>query len=120
MTAGDWTTGQAALTYGHCACCGATWYFRREFCPCCGNPEPERLVASGRGHVYAATTVSRAPSAELRAAAPYRIVLVDAAEGFRMMAHAAADLAIGDPVRTRFVRFGTGTVPFCERGGDGA
>jgi uncharacterized OB-fold protein len=118
MSAGDWTSGQAALAYGHCTHCDATWYFRRDFCPRCGAPGPERLVASGRGHVYAATTVSRAPTAELRALAPYRIVLVDAAEGFRMMAHAAPDVAIGDAVRTRFVPFGALTIPYCEREGE--
>ncbi len=115
MTALDWTAGEAALTYGRCTRCKAIWYFRRDFCPSCGAPGPERLVASGGGRVYAVTTVNRAPSAELSAAAPYRIVLVDAAEGFRMMAHGAADLAIGDAVRTRFVRFATLIIPFCER-----
>ena len=112
---GDWTAGQAALAYERCARCGATWYFRRGFCPDCGTPGPQRLFASGRGRVYAVTTVSRAPSPELRALAPYRIALVDAAEGFRLMAHAAPGVGIGDRVRTRFASFGALTIPYCER-----
>jgi hypothetical protein len=51
----------------------------------------------------------------LRRLAPYRIVLVDAEEGFRMMAHGAHDLAIGDAVIARFQLFGSVLVPFFER-----
>ena len=40
----------------------------------------------------------RAATPETRAHVPYNIVLVDAAEGFRMMAHGDNDLAIGDKV----------------------
>ena len=50
--------------------------------------------ASGEGRVYATTLVCRAATAETRAHVPYNIVLVDAIEGFRMMAHGEKDLAI--------------------------
>ena len=43
------------------------------------------------------------------------IVLVDAKEGFRMMAHGDRDLAIGDPVTARFVPFAGGVVPYFEK-----
>ena len=46
---------------------------------------------------------------------PYTIVLVDAKEGFRMMAHGDRDLAIGDPVTARFVPFAGGVVPYFEK-----
>ncbi|HKM63307.1 MAG TPA: OB-fold domain-containing protein [Acidisphaera sp.] len=111
----DWTEGAPAIVFQHCGACGATWYFAREFCPECGAPDPQCRVASGRGRVYAITTVTRAPSPELRELAPYRIALVDMEEGFRAMTHAADDVAIDDPVQTRFVPFGTLTIPFCER-----
>ena len=52
--------------------------------------------ASGHGVVHAISVVARAPSAELRAHAPYAIVLIDAAEGFRMMAQGDMALAIGE------------------------
>ena len=44
----------------------------------------------------------RAATPETRAHVPYNIVLVDTAEGFRMMAHGDNDLAIGDKVTARF------------------
>ena len=46
--------------------------------------------------MHASTLVQRAPSDEFRAIVPYRIVLVDMAEGFRVMGHAAPTLGIGD------------------------
>jgi uncharacterized protein len=110
----DWTGGAEALAYDHCRSCGTIRYFRRPFCPHCGSAEVETKLASGRGTVHAVTTVSRAPSAELRAYAPYRIALVDAAEGFRFMTHAADGLAIGDAVSTTFRPFGERIVPFVE------
>lgn len=112
----DWTTGMQALTFARCPACGTVRYFRRPFCPHCGSSELETKAASGRGIVYAVTTVVRAPSTELRAYAPYGIALVDAAEGFRFMAHAAPGTAIGDPVLTTFRTFGSRLVPFVEPG----
>lgn len=116
----DWTQGEAAIVFQRCDACHAAWYFARAFCPHCGTADPQTRAASGRGFVYAITTVTRAPSPELRALAPYRIALVDMEEGFRAMTHAAEDVAIDDPVQTRFVSFGTLTIPFCERREAGA
>jgi uncharacterized OB-fold protein len=110
----DWTTGGKALAYSRCRACRSVRYFRRSFCPHCGSPEIEGQAASGRGTVYAVTTVVRAPSTELRASAPYHIALVDAEEGFRFMTHAAEGLAIGDAVSTTFRPFGERIVPFVE------
>ena len=108
---GDWTSGRAALSYQRCRACRNIWYFRRDFCPRCGTSELETLEASGRGTVYAATTVNRAPSEALRALAPYRILIVDAEEGFRLMAHGELDLSIGDAVSARFEKFGAAPHP---------
>jgi hypothetical protein len=66
----------------------------------------EWRAASGRGKVHAITVVSRAPSQELRALAPYTIVLVDLEEGARLMGHGEADMAIGDHVEAGFFEFG--------------
>ncbi len=111
----DWTMGQPALAYQRCPACNAVWYFARDFCPRCGRAEPKTLTSAGHGVVQAITTVTRAPSPELRALAPYRIALVDLGEGFRAMTHAADDVGIGDAVMTRFVPFGAQTIPYCER-----
>lgn len=107
----DRSNGAAAIRYQHCGTCGRTWYFARSFCPRCGAA-PQTAVASGRGVVGAVTQVVRAPTAALAAYAPYAVMLVDAAEGFRLMAHGDAGLAIGAPVRAEFRRFGDALIPY--------
>jgi uncharacterized OB-fold protein len=111
----DWTNGDEAILYQRCTACGSTQYFRRDFCAACGSNELATLRASGDGVVYAATLVHRAATVEARAHVPFKIVLVDTAEGFRMMAHGANDLVVGDRVTARFARFTNRLVPFFER-----
>lgn len=107
----DWTRGGDGLAFQRCGSCRAVWTLRRAFCPACGDPSPVTAQASGRGTVYAVTTVARAPSEALRAHAPYHIVLVDCEEGFRVMAHGAAGLRIGAAVRAEYIDFGGHRIP---------
>src|ERR1700752_2251519 len=100
----DWTSGAEAIVYQACAACGEKQYFRRAFCAACGAPDPEQKRAGGEGTVYATSLVCRA-TPETRAHVPYNILLVDTAEGFRMMAHGDNDLAIGDKVTAKFKQF---------------
>ena len=111
----DWTCGEEAISYQSCAACRSVQYFRRGFCAACGATDLAEKRASGKGTVYATSIVSRAATPETRAHVPYNIVLVDTAEGFRMMAHGAGDLAIGDPVSARFALFAGRLVPYFER-----
>jgi uncharacterized protein len=111
----DWTTGTEAILYQSCPACGNVQYFRRSFCAACGQANPTEKRAGGEGTVYAASLVCRAATPETRAHVPYNIVLVDAAEGFRMMAHGDNDLAIGDKVRARFASFAGRLVPYFEK-----
>ncbi len=111
----DWTTGTAGITYQRCKPCGNVWYFRRSFCPKCGSSEIETLHASGRGVVHALTEVTRAPSEALRPHAPYVIALIDADEGFRLMAHLERGAVIGERVQAGFQDFGDATVPLFTR-----
>ena len=67
---------------------------------------------NGNGVVHAVTLVCRPATPEARAHVPFTIVLVDAAEGFRMMAHGDRDLKIGDAVTLRFTRFIDRLVPY--------
>ena len=113
----DWTTGHEAILYQLCGACGRPQYFRRGFCAACGATELAELRASGKGTVYATSIVTRAATAETRAHAPYNIVLVDTDEGFRMMAHGANDLAIGERVSARFAPFAGRLVPYFEKAG---
>jgi uncharacterized OB-fold protein len=108
----DWTAGTEAIVYQSCAACGRLQYFHRSFCAACGAPDPIEKRASGEGTVYATSLVCRAATPETRAHVPYNIVLVDIAEGFRMMAHGDPALAIGDPVTARFASFAGRLVPY--------
>ena len=111
----DWTTGAEAIVYQGCAACGALQYFHRSFCVACGAKDPVEKRASGTGTVYATSLVCRAATPETRAHVPYNIVLVDASEGFRLMAHGDNDLSIGDKVTARFVPFAGRLVPYFEK-----
>ena len=111
----DWTEGSAGLAYQACNACAARWYFQRTFCPRCGHAPPEVRAAGGGGTVHAVTVVARAPNDALREYAPYTIVLVDADEGFRLMAHGAPGLHIGDRVRCRFIDLAGRLVPYFDQ-----
>jgi len=111
----DWTRGHESALYQTCGSCGRVKYFRRDFCATCGSTILTESTASGEGTVYATSLVCRAATAETRAHVPYNIVLVDTKEGFRMMAHGADDLAIGDRVTARFVPFAGRIVPYFEK-----
>jgi uncharacterized protein len=111
----NWTHGREAILYQTCGSCGRVQYFRRDFCAACGSTKLSESIASGEGTIYATSLVCRAATAETRAHVPYNIVLVDAKEGFRMMAHGADDLAIGDHVTARFVPFAGHIVPYFEK-----
>jgi uncharacterized OB-fold protein len=111
----DWTTGHEAILYQRCGACGKPQYFRRGFCAACGSTELAEERASGKGTVYATSIVMRAATAETRAHVPYNIVLVDTEEGFRMMAHGATSLKVGDLVAARFTTFTGRLVPYFEK-----
>lgn len=116
-TSGVEKAGEEAIAFARCGACGRRWYFERSFCPACGAGDPQRLRACGRGVVHAATLVCRAATKEARVHAPYLIVLVDLAEGIRVMAQGEAGLAIGDAVRIGFADFLGRRVPFARRAG---
>jgi uncharacterized OB-fold protein len=111
----DWTTGQPSLVYQHCGSCAGVWYFRRTFCPNCGAMAVVEQASAGIGTVHAATLVTRAPSDDLRSYTPYLIVLVDADEGFRLMAHGERSLQIGDRVRCRFTALAGKLIPHFDK-----
>ena len=107
----DWTRGERGIRYQHCPACRHVWTFARSFCPRCGAAPPEDRAASGRGTVAACTVVARAPTTALAAHAPYAVLLVDAKEGFRLMAHGDAALHIGEAVQADYRLFGGALVP---------
>lgn len=116
----DWTEGAAAIVYRRCGGCGRVWYFARDFCPSCDGTDLRTEESAGRGTIYAATEILRAPAPELRPLVPYTILLVDLDEGFRMMAHGEAGLAIGERVEATFAPFSGRLVPRFRRSADHA
>jgi uncharacterized protein len=102
------------LRYQRCRACGAAQFHPRRFCARCGGT-PDWAVAQGLGTVYAVTRVTRAPTPDFARLAPYDILLVDLDEGFRMMAHGAPGLRIGERVRLDFDRRGERALPRFER-----
>ena len=115
MSISDWTKGSDGIVYQVCGQCKSVWYFERRFCPACGTDHPATLQASGRGVIHALTLVARAPTEELRAHAPYLIILVDAEEGFRLMAHGDPSLKIGDCVLARFTQLAGHKIPYFDK-----
>jgi uncharacterized protein len=111
----DWTKGAEAIVYQSCGTCANVQYFHRSFCAACGAPDPVEKRAGGTATVYATSLVCRAATPETRAHVPYNIVLVDTAEGFRMMAHGANDLAIGDSVTVSYRPFAGKLIPYFEK-----
>jgi uncharacterized protein len=112
MSVNDWTQGGDHLHYQHCGSCANRWYFKRNFCPTCGQATPSTHVSSGVGKVCATTMVHRAPSDEFRAVVPYRIVLVNLVDGIRVMGHADNDVLMGDQVRCEVRAIAGRNLPF--------
>ena len=104
-----------SITFQTCNVCGHIQYFARTFCAACGAADPATRTASGEGVVYATSLVHRAATPETRAEVPYMIVLVDAAEGFRMIAHGDKSLIIGDRVLATTRDFAGRRIPYFER-----
>ena len=84
-----------------CGDCGKFHWYPRAICPFCGSPKTEWVPLSGRGQVYAYSTLRRASP-------PYTVAYVQLAEGPVMLTNlidiAEADLRIGMPVQVVFRR----------------
>ncbi len=94
------------VRYQRCASCAAVQRLARYACTACGSRDVHWHDGSGRGTVFAVSRVHRAPTEEFKALAPYDLVLVDLAEGARVMGHATPGLAIGNAVRADVFRVG--------------
>ncbi|QHE85507.1 Zn-ribbon domain-containing OB-fold protein [Hydrogenophaga sp. BPS33] len=92
------TASTPPLEFQRCGQCDRRWYFTRDFCPGCGSHDVQRQASQGSGVLYTSTLVHRAPAEAFRALVPFRLALVDMDEGFRVMGHTEADLAIDDRV----------------------
>jgi hypothetical protein len=68
-----------------CRACGRPHWYPREVCPHCLSDAVEWRAATGRGVVYAASTMPRPALPMLADRVPYVVALVELDEGVRMM-----------------------------------
>lgn len=84
-----------------CESCEAAFFYPRELCPICGSGMLAWFAPSGRGRVYATTTVRR----RAEAGGDYNVALIDLEEGPRLMSRVEGVLpeavAIGLVVQAR-------------------
>ena len=94
----------------HCCNCDAHIYYPRLVCNQCGSVDLEWVPPSGRGIVHSVSLVNR----RVEKGGPYNVVLVDLAEGPRMMSRvdgmAHEDVHIGLSVQAQ-VADGVGGEP---------
>ena len=87
-----------------CGGCGRHVFYPRVLCPHCGADKLDWVAASGAGTVYSTTVVRRKPDA----GGDYNVVLVDLAEGPRMMSRVEGiepdAVRIGMRVKARIAR----------------
>ena len=107
LTAGFWDAArEGTLVRPVCSACGASFFSPQIACPRCLSPHWTYEPSSGRGTIYSATVVHRAPYPGV--AAPYRLAIIDLEEGWSMLATVDGDplqpLAIGTPVRVGWRR----------------
>jgi uncharacterized OB-fold protein len=96
-------TRDKQLTYQWCPSCQRHVWYPREFCPGCLGTELEWRTASGRGVVYACSTMPKPMHPGMKELVPYVVALVDLAEGPRLMTNvtgcAPEDVRVGLPVQ---------------------
>ncbi|MBL7249928.1 OB-fold domain-containing protein [Alcanivorax marinus] len=84
-----------------CQDCDSAIFYPRELCPACGSGDLHWFAPSGRGTVYATTTVRR----KEEAGGDYNVALIDLEEGPRLMSRVDGlspdAVCIGQPVRAR-------------------
>jgi uncharacterized OB-fold protein len=97
-----------------CTDCQTVRYPPGRVCPACMSRAVEWVESPGRGTVFSYTTVSRAPSPEFEAWAPYTVGLIDLDEGVRVMGNIvncqSAEIHVGMPVQVFFQDVGDGVV----------
>ncbi len=102
--------GKGELRIQRCGDCGKQVFYPRLACTGCGGIKLEWVQPSGRGTVHAVSIVNR----QTEKGGPYNVVLVDLAEGARMMGRVDgvdnADVKIGMAVKAKIDS--SGKAPF--------
>lgn len=91
-TAMFWAEAKAhRLTIPRCLDCGRYHFYPRALCPHCHSDRLEWTSVSGRGTIYSYTVARKPAGPAFAADVPYVIVIVQLAEGPRMMSTLIAD-----------------------------
>lgn len=97
---------QRRLTIPRCLDCGRHHFYPRALCPHCHSERLEWARISGRGTIYSYTIVRRAPGPAYAADIPYAVVLIELAEGPRMLSSLVTPdvegVRVGDAVEVVF------------------
>ena len=73
------------LLLQHCGKCNNVQYYQQQLCRECGSEELVYKAASGAGTVHSFSVVHRAPGPAFKDELPYAVLLVELAEGPRMI-----------------------------------
>jgi uncharacterized OB-fold protein len=90
------------LEVQRCDDCGELRWPPAPICPECLAAGGTWIALSGSGAVWSLATYHRAFHPGLADAVPYRVGLVELAEGPRLIAGLAGGVDVGDPVRATF------------------
>jgi len=75
----------------HCKACGRVEYYQQQICRTCSSEDLETRPASGHGVIHSYSVVHRAPGPAFKKDVPYAVILVELAEGPRMISTYAGD-----------------------------
>jgi uncharacterized OB-fold protein len=96
-------TREQRLVLPWCPSCDGPFWYPREVCPRCLSPDVEWRAASGRGRVYACSTMPKPAMSGLADLVPYVVALVELDEGVRVMSNVTGcppdDVVVGMPVQ---------------------
>lgn len=114
LTAPFWAAAaERVLVRPVCADCGRNFFSPQIACPACLSENWFYVSSSGRGTVYSATIVHKAPSPDFEV--PYRLAVIELDEGWTMLANLVGDgdavPASGTPVQVTWIERDGRTLP---------
>ena len=99
LTAEFWAAARRhELVRPVCRDCGQSFFTPQIACPACLSENWRYEPSTGRGTIYSATVVHRAPFPGLEA--PYHVSIVDLEEGWSMLANVVGSGVLPTPIGT--------------------
>lgn len=123
LTADFWEAARRReLVRPRCRDCGRSFFTPQLACPHCLSEDWSYERSSGRGVVYSATVVHRAPFPGLET--PYELAMIDMEEGWTMLSEivggAGRPTPIGTPVAVDWLELGELLLPVFRAAGEAA